>query len=275
MISLIAQFLIAKFTTLPYISKVFGIASFVEVGGEKVIGVYNDSELVQLNFDAYKSLVYIVPNGSYKRETVEHPYVSNTETVVEAYPFRVVIYSQGKENVACSSFSQSIAQGIRKSISGLQTELSEAVNADTVVIKFTDCEYDKATVWKSQTTLPNALKDDDILVSVDFEITISGDENCFAGEPCIGSEFIFSNTAITFCQMVNECINSGEPYSIQSQGNGTTSITMAELVGKDVLLVATDGRIRTDSDYTFVSSTGTTTFISEVYLDQTIYWLYK
>jgi len=275
MMSLIVQFLIAKFTTLPYISKVFGLASFVEVGGEKVVGVYDGSELVQLNFDAYKSLVYIVSNGSYKRETVEHAYISNTETVAEVYPFRVIIYSQGKENVNCSSYSQSIAQGIRKNISGLQTELNDAINADNVVVKFTDCDYDKANVWKSQTTLPNSLKDDDILVSIDFEIAVTGDENCFAGEPCIASEFVFSNAAISFCQMVNDCISSGEPYSLEAQGNGTTSITKTELVGKEVLLVSTDGRIRTDSDFTFVSSTGATTFISEVYSDQTIYWLYK
>jgi len=275
MMSLILQFLIAKFTTLPYISKVFGAASFVEVGGEKVVGVYEGSELVQLNFDAYKSLVYVVANGSSNRSTVEHSRIATLETATEVYPFRVVIYSQGKENVNCASYSQSIAQGIKKNLSGLQTELMDAVNADTVVVRVTDCDYDKANVWKSQTSLPNSLKDDDILVSIDFEVTITGDESCFAGEPCIASEFVFSNAAVSFCQMVNDCITSGEPYALEAQGNGTTSITMPELVDKEVLFVSTDGRIRTDSDYTFTSATGSTVFISEVYSDQTIYWLYK
>ena len=275
MISVIIQFLIAKFTTLPYISKCFGLASYVEVGGERVVAVYENSELVQLNFDAYKALTYIVTNGNSTRGTVEHPYIANLEKVTEVYPFRVIIYSQGKENVNCSSQSQSIAQGIKKSISGLQDELVDAVNADTAIVRITDCDYNKNTVWASQTSLPNTLKDDDILVSVDFEVTITGDEQCFAGEPCVASEFVFSNAAVSFCQMVNDCIGSSEPYSLESQGNGTGTITMSELVGKEVLLVSTDGRIRTDSDYTFVSATGATTFISTVYSDQTIYWLYK
>lgn len=279
MISVILQFLIAKFGTLPYISKVFGLGSFVDIqvgdGTEKVVAVYSGSELVHVNFDNYSSLVYVLNNGSFSTTTTEHPYISNLEKVIEIYPFRIVIYSQGLENVNCSSYSQSIAQGIKKNISGLQEELREAINADNVIVRVIDCNYNKKSVWESQTSLPYSLKDADILVSIDFEVTVTGDEQCFAGEPCIANEFVFSNAAVSFCQMVNDCINSGEPYSLEISGTGALEYTNASLVGQELLLVATDGRIRKATDYSFVSATGTITFISVIQTGQKIYVLYK
>jgi hypothetical protein len=279
MLSVILQFLIAKFDTLPYIDKAFGLGAIVERqesdGVQTVIGVYSGTELVHPNFDNYKSLVYVMVNGNFTREPTEHPHIANLEMVTEVYPLRVIVYSQGLENVNCSSYSQSIAQGIKKNLTGLQSELREAINADLVVVKFTNSEFDKAVVWKSQTSLPNSLKDTDTLISIDFEISITGDEQCFAGEPCIANEFVFSNTAVSFCQMVNDCINSGEPYSLEISGTGVSYYSDSRLEGKELLLVATDGRIRKSTDYSFVSGTGTITFISNIVNGQKIYILYK
>lgn len=258
MISVIIQFLIAKFGTLPYISKVFGMGSFVEVDGEKIVAVYSDSELVHVNFDNYQSLVYILNNGSQTRTTSEHPFISNLEKVTEIYPFRAIIYSQGAENINCSSYSQSIAQGIKKNLSGLQEELREAINADTVTVRITDCDFDKVNVWKSQTTLPNSLKDSDILVSVDFEVSIIGDEQCFETDLCFDNTFDMKTIA-----------------SLEISGTGGASYSHQFLINKTILLVATDGRIRKNSDFTFISSTGTITFISPIVTGQKIYILYK
>ena len=64
---------------------------------------------------------------------------------------------------------------------------------------------------------------------------------------------------------------------LESIGNDTDTITKATLVGKQVIQVSTDGRIRSilNSEYSFTSSTGVTVFSSPVYSDQVIRWLYK
>ncbi|MFK5283293.1 hypothetical protein ACI3PL_27345, partial [Lacticaseibacillus paracasei] len=80
------------------------------------------------------------------RTTVEHPFISNLEKVTEVYPFRAVVYSQGKEDVNCSSYSQSLAQGLKRKLSGLQEDLMTSFNADVCIVRITDCDYDKNDV---------------------------------------------------------------------------------------------------------------------------------
>ena len=206
MMPVIAQFLMAKFESLSYIDKVFGMAFFTTRNEEKVVGVKEAGELQHINYDQYKSLVYILNNGTVSRTTVEHPDIASLELVTETYPLSVVIYSQGLENVNCESASQSIAQGIKKALSGKQPDLIDAINADNVTIRITATDLDKDAVWKSQTSLPNALTEKDILIAVDFEVTITGDEQCFAGEPCEAPEFVFDYAAEPLCTKVNECI---------------------------------------------------------------------
>lgn len=196
----------AKFESLSYIDKVFGMAFFTTRNEEKVVGVKEAGELQHINYDQYKSLVYILNNGTVSRTTVEHPDIASLELVTETYPLSVVIYSQGLENVNCESASQSIAQGIKKALSGKQPDLIDAINADNVTIRITATDLDKDAVWKSQTSLPNALTEKDILIAVDFEVTITGDEQCFAGEPCEAPEFVFDYAAEPLCTKVNECL---------------------------------------------------------------------
>jgi len=249
MLSVILQFLIAKFESLSYIKKVLGLGSTVSVDGEKVIAVYQGSELTHVNFDNYSSLVYILTNGNSTRTTVEHPVIATLEQVTEVYPLRAVVYSQGLENVNCSSYSQSIAQGIKANLSGLQEDLESALNAFNIIIKVTDTNFDKANVWSSQTTLPNSLKDADILLYLDFEVSITGDEQCFAGEPCTDSSFIFDYAAKSFCQMVNECANFGKPPIFFYTTAGKTSYTSSDVSGlsnmTDVIAVNMDGSVLT------------------------------
>lgn len=275
MLPVIIQFLTAKFESLPYLNTVFGLADFITVNEQKVVGVYSEGELLQMNFDTYASVIYLVKNGNVKRDTQEHPYISNLEQVTETYPLRAVIYSQGIENVNCSSQSQSIAQGIRKNLSGAQEDLEAAINAENVIIRIIDTELDKSNVWKSQTSLDNSLKDADILISIDFEITVTGDEQCFAGEPCEVGDFVFDYPAQSFCAKVAEC--DVEPQYLEAYGNGTNTIIKSELIGREVLSVTTDGRSRSrlKGEFTFNSITGETTFPSIIQTTQVIQWIYK
>jgi hypothetical protein len=265
MLSVILQFLIAKFESLPYIAKVFGLGSIINIEGEKIIGVYSESELQHVNFDNYTSLVYILTNGNSTRTTAEHPLIATLEKVTEVYPLRAIVYSQGLENVNCNSYSQSLVQGIKKNITGLQYDLVSATNSDMCIIRITDTDNEKSNVWKSQFSSDSRLKDADILCSIDFEVTITGDEQCFAGEPCLAGEFVFSNSATSFCEMVNSCSNFGKPpiffYTIAGQTTYTAS-DVSGLANVDTIIAMNmDGSILTPD---FHSWDGTTLTISNI-----------
>ena len=259
MLSVILQFLIAKFESLPYIAKVFGLGSIINIEGEKIIGVYSESELQHVNFDNYTSLVYILTNGNSTRTTAEHPVIATLEKVREVYPLRAIVYSQGLENVNCNSYSQSLVQGIKKNITGLQYDLVSATNSDMCIIRITDTDYDKSNVWKSQFSSDSRLKDADILCSIDFEVTITGDEQCFSGEPCLAGEFVFSNSATSFCEMVNSCSSLGKTPIFFYTTAGKTTYTYADVAGlanvSSIISVNMDGSVLTPS---FFSWDGTT-----------------
>lgn len=77
----------------------------------------------------------------------------------------------------------------------------------------------------------------------------------------------------TLCEAVRACV--GNVTALEFSGENTATYTKSELIGKEVLLVATDGRIRKSSDYTFDTLTGEVEFISVIQSAQKIYILYK
>ena len=83
------------------------------------------------------------------------------------------------------------------------------------------------------------------------------------------------NISVSFPRIT--IIGSSSVNYLESIGNNTDTIVKTALVGKQVIQVSTDGRIRSiiNSEYTFTSSTGTTFLGSPVYSDQVIRWLYK
>jgi len=83
------------------------------------------------------------------------------------------------------------------------------------------------------------------------------------------------NVTVSFPRVT--IVSSAGVNYLESIGNDTNTITKTALVGKTVLQVSTDGRIRSilNSEYSFTSSTGVTVFGSPVYSDQVIRWLYK
>lgn len=231
MFPVILQFLMAKFNTLSYIDKVFGLGATTKVQGEKIAAVYVEDELVPIDYDQYKSLVYILADGAIERITEEHPLVSNAEIVTETYPLRAIIYVQNAEAFNCESYSQSVAQGIKKNLSGVQDDIRSATNADLVTVKIKSTELDSGKVWESQFSIDNKLKDNDILIAIDFEVTIKGDEQCFAGEPCTASEFVFDYSAQSFCSMVNQCSGIGKTPVFFYTEAGKTDYTSTDVPG--------------------------------------------
>lgn len=77
----------------------------------------------------------------------------------------------------------------------------------------------------------------------------------------------------TLCEAVRACV--GNVTALEFSGANTTTYVKTELIDKEVLLVATDGRIRKSSDYTFDTLTGEVEFISVIQSAQKIYILYK
>jgi hypothetical protein len=77
----------------------------------------------------------------------------------------------------------------------------------------------------------------------------------------------------TLCEAVRACV--GSVTALEFSGENTATYTKSELIGKEVLLVDTDVRIRKSSDYTFDTLTGEVEFISVIQSAQKIYILYK
>lgn len=210
MLSVLIKYLIAKLETFEYLDRVYGLATTVQVGDETMPAVYSGNELTHINFDSYDSLIYIQQNGKVGRETTEHPAVACKYNVVERYPLRLIVYSQGKENINCESYSQQIADSIKASLNGKQQTLETAANLTNATIILGDTDLDKNSVWQSQFSSPNQLTDKDILISIDLEFEIEGDDTCFANNPCENSEFVFDLDSQTFCERVDDCLNIPE-----------------------------------------------------------------
>lgn len=77
----------------------------------------------------------------------------------------------------------------------------------------------------------------------------------------------------TLCEAVRACVGNVEP--LEFYGANTTAYVKTELIGKELIIVSTDGRIRKNADYTFNSTTGTITFISNILPQQPIKIVYK
>lgn len=207
MLSVLIKYLIAKLNTFEYLDKVYGLSSIVQLGEETMPAVYEGSELVPLRLDSYKSLIYIQQNGKVGRDTEDNPAIACTYLTTERYPLRLIIYVQGRENVNCESYSQEIAGAIKSALNGKQKQLETAANLMNATITIGDTDLDKNSVWSTQFSAENELKDSDILIAIDFEFEIMGDDECFAGSPCEDSDFVFDLESTTFCEKVDDCLN--------------------------------------------------------------------
>lgn len=249
MLTVILQFLAAKFQSLSYIQQAFGLGAVTNVNGQRVTGIYEGNELQQIAFDSYKSMCFVLKNGTVNRDTQEHRFRANVEIVTETYPLRVILYSQGAETINCESQSQSIAQGIKKALSGVQEDLRSAINCELVTIRVTNTELDKNAVWAMLYEGDSMLKDSDILIAIDIEVAVGGNEYCFAIEPCEAGSFVFDYAAQSFCSLVTNCTAVGKaPITFYTTADKTL-YTSGDVTGI--------GRIAATSDIAAVIMDGT------------------
>ena len=89
----------------------------------------------------------------------------------------------------------------------------------------------------------------------------------------ITTETVVIPPVLTLCEAIQSCASNVK--SIELNGNGTNELEVELLVGKEILLMATDGRIRKSGDFAFDSDTGIITFASIIQPQQTISIIYK
>lgn len=206
MLAVVTNYLQALIQTLPFI-ETLGLGSNIVRNDENYPAYFNGTELVSIDFDKYKAVAYLMPTGNVPRETIEHPYLACKMRVSETYGYKIVVYSQAKETPACESLSQNIAWSISGLLTGKQKQLESAAGFENVFITTTNTVTDKALVWASQSSLQSKLKDADILIAIDINVSVEGVESCFNINPCASSEFHFDIDTVPFCERVNACID--------------------------------------------------------------------
>lgn len=284
MLNILVEYLRQKADAMDFIAVAYGLAEMVDRkdGDENKSypAVYSKGELVQVSFDTKPSLVFFMLDGEVKRETNDGETSSCEDQVTETYKLKLFFFNAGKELSDCASITQQAAYSIAKFFNSDNTQLETALNLQEVRITTTSFNFNKKNVWEDlHNNIPFSLSERQQLCSIDFDVFINGVESCFVVDPCQNSDYTYTNTLTSFCERVADC--SPGVFSIDFYGNNTDRITKAELIGKEILMLSTDGIIRKKStntetrDYTPNSPTGETVFSSVVFDDQLINVLYK
>ena len=206
MIGILINYLTQKFQTFNYLQSVYGLAGF-EDGDNKFLWVYQNTEKVLLNLDMHQSCSLFLTNGKVDTTQEESQLVANEYNVVKKYPFKALVYIQGNEDVNCITESQKIADSIQKSITGRQKQILASTQLTDAYIEVTGTNFVKEEIYK-QYYSNGGLQEKDILVEIEFDFVISGNQDCFVDSPCSDDEYIFSFDAPqTFCERVDACLD--------------------------------------------------------------------
>lgn len=206
MIGILINYLTQKFQTFNYLQSVYGLAGF-EDGDNKFLWVYQNTEKVLLNLDTHQSCSLFLTNGKVDTTQEESQLVANEYNVVKKYPFKALVYIQGNEDVNCITESQKIADSIQKSITGRQKQILASTQLTDAYIEVTGTNFVKEEIYK-QYYSNGGLQEKDILVEIEFDFVVSGNQDCFVDSPCSDDEYIFSFDAPqTFCERVDECLD--------------------------------------------------------------------
>lgn len=246
--AVLVKYLTEKLDGLPYISKVYGLGALVNKGEGQFPAVYPEkgNELMPIPFDSYRALTFILPNGKADTEPTDHPFLGCVDRSTETYPFKLILYSQGSENVNCSSHSQNVANGLRLYLSGVQNAFKTAIGLENANINITAVDVDKNAVWNTLYNTPVKLKDNDILIAIEFEFEIQGVLSCFLTQPCDVVSFTYDANFTTLCQKVNECMAIEVIKITAIDFTGNTYVNHAKLANKTP-----------DIDFTLYSDEGT------------------
>lgn len=264
MLTTISQYLKQRIQALNYIQQVYGIGQLLQVNGEQVPSIKINGEDTHVNFDNYKSLVFFLKNGNVGHSAEEHPFLANADLITKTYPLRLILYSQAIENTDCNSLSQSLADNIISSLNGEQAAFKASVSVDRCRIEFGNTDLDKYSVWESLYSIDSVLKDADVLIAIEFTVTITGLESCFTDSPCETPEFTFDLEGQTFCEKVETCLGISQTASaneyLNRQGQWTTPAGGGGAGTNGwtpVLAIVTDGTRRVQQVTDWTGGTGT------------------
>lgn len=246
--AILTKYLTEKLSGLPYINKVYGLGVLINKGDGQFPAVYPPigSEPMPIPFDSYKSLTFILPNGKADIDTEDHTYLGCVDRSNETYPLRLILYSQGSENVNCSSHSQNVANGLRLLLSGVQNAFKTAIGLENAIINITGVDTDKVAVWNSLSNQPSKLKNTDILIAVEFEFQLTGVMSCFITQPCEVVTFTYDASYTTLCDRVNACMGIEIIKITPIDFTGDTYVNALKLANKTP-----------DIDFTVYSDDGT------------------
>lgn len=206
MLSTLILYLTQKFETFNYLQKVYGLGVAREINESKLISVYDGNTEQHLNLDTHESLSVFLTNGNKTVEQIESEVVANEYHVKHTYPFKCLIYAKSNENVNCSSQSRLIADSIEKSITGRQKALLTSTQLVNAYIEVKNTTLEKHTLYANYFT-GGGLGDNDILIEIEFDFIVEGNQNCFVDSPCAEDDFVFDfEPPQTFCERVDECL---------------------------------------------------------------------
>ncbi len=275
MLSPLIKYLRAKIAATQFVDKVYGMGEVRELDGEKFPAVYNNGELIHIDFDTYEEVCFFILDGKVSREGSESPYIANVNNIKDVYNLKCILYIQGDEDINCQSDSQRIAYAVSKAITGIHPTFSTETQLDLAFGEVKEIDLSGDSVWGDIFSGDSKLKDDDILISISFDFTLSGREECFVSDDCENLEFIFNLDGITFCARVNQCITTtdGGQFGFTTTDateytfNGTANAYNANAVdlrGATLNWINLDGLLWVPtSDYTFNSTTGGITFVKD------------
>ncbi len=206
MLSTLILYLTQKFETFNYLQKVYGLGVAREINESKLISVYDGNTEQHLNLDTHESLSVFLTNGNKTVEQIESEVVANEYHVKHTYPFKCLIYAKSNENVNCSSQSRLIADSIEKSITGRQKALLTSTQLVNAYIEVKNTTLEKHTLYANYFT-GGGLGDNDILIEIEFDFIVEGNQNCFVDSPCDNDDFVFDfEQPQSFCERVDECL---------------------------------------------------------------------
>lgn len=206
MLSTLIIYLTQKFETFSYLQKVYGLGVAREINESKLIAVYEGNTEWHLNLDTHESCCVFLTNGNKTIEQIESEVVANEYHVKHTYPFKCLVYAKSTENINCSSQSRLIADSIEKSITGRQKAFLASTQLVNAYIEVKNTTLEKHTLYSNYFT-GGGLGDNDILIEIEFDFIVEGNQNCFVDSPCAEDDFVFDfEPPQTFCEKVDECL---------------------------------------------------------------------
>lgn len=189
MLNIIVDYLSQKAGSLSYVAEAKGLAEIVDrVDSEENVSfpaVYVRGELSQLFFDKSPSLVFFRLDGEIERETTDGDTSSCQDQITETYKLILYFFNSGKEISDCASITQQSAYAIAKFLNSNNTQLETALNLQLVDITTSSFNFDKKSVWEElHNNIPFSLPERQQLCAIHLNISISGVESCFVGDPC-------------------------------------------------------------------------------------------